>query len=78
MDSEISRLIAAEAKRQKDVLEMIPSENYASKAVRDAVGSVFINKYAEGQSHKRYYQGNSIVDELDDLKRASTCLGFRI
>lgn len=46
---------------------MIPSENYASQAVRTAVGSVFSNKYSEGYPRRRYYQGNKIVDELEDF-----------
>lgn len=66
-DSEIARLISLEEKRQRDVLEMIPSENYASRAVREAIGSVLTNKYSEGYPHKRYYQGNRFVDEIEDV-----------
>src|SRR3989338_8481845 len=66
-DAEISSLIALEEKRQSEVLEMIPSENYTSKAVREATGSVLTNKYSEGYTHKRYYQGNTYIDEIEDI-----------
>lgn len=66
-DPDIARLLDQETKRQRDVLEMIPSENYASAAVREAVGSVLTNKYSEGYSHKRYYQGNRCIDEIEDI-----------
>ena len=66
-DPEVKELIVKETRRQSEVLEMIPSENYASAAVREAVSSVFINKYAEGTVGKRFYQGNWVVDELEAL-----------
>jgi glycine hydroxymethyltransferase len=60
-------LVLLEEKRQKETLTLIPSENYASKAVREAVGSRLSNKYSEGYPGRRYYQGNKIVDEIENL-----------
>src|SRR5690348_1784575 len=64
-DPQISHLIDLEEKRQKDVLEMIPSENYASQSVLEALGSVLNNKYSEGYPKRRYYQGNAVADEVE-------------
>jgi glycine hydroxymethyltransferase len=78
-DPEIARLIKKEANRQQNVLEMIPSENLASGAIREALGSVFTNKYSEGYPGKRYYQGNEVVDEIEHLaqERAKELFGVR-
>lgn len=64
-DNEIYTLIKGEEKRQRDVLEMIPSENYTSSAVLEALGSVLNNKYSEGYPKKRYYQGNEFADKVE-------------
>ena len=66
-DLQIYNLIKAEEKRQKDVLEMIPSENYTSQAVIEALGTVLTNKYSEGFPKKRYYQGNEVIDQVEML-----------
>ena len=67
IDPEIAKLITSEEKRQKEVLEMIPSENYTSRAVMETLGTVLTNKYSEGYPKKRYYQGNKIIDEVEQL-----------
>lgn len=72
MDPRIWGLIEKEKARQKDGLELIPSENFASKAVLEALGSVLNNKYSEGYPGKRYYAGNFYIDQIENLaiKRA--------
>lgn len=67
VDPEIARLIKLEEKRQKETLMMIPSENIASKAVEEALGSMLGNKYGEGYPKRRYYQGNQYIDQLESL-----------
>ncbi|HSX18507.1 MAG TPA: serine hydroxymethyltransferase, partial [Candidatus Saccharimonadales bacterium] len=76
-DPEIYKLIQLEEERQFEVLEMIPSENYTSKAVMEASGSVLINKYSEGYPKKRYYQGNKYADgvEIAAQERAKKLFG---
>lgn len=71
-DKQIKKLIAREEKRQRSVINLIASENYISSDVSEALGSVFGNKYSEGYPAKRYYGGNSVIDELEILcqKRA--------
>jgi glycine hydroxymethyltransferase len=66
-DPEVFAAIAGEERRQKENLELIASENYASKAVREAMGSVLTNKYAEGYPGKRYYGGCEWVDIAETL-----------
>jgi glycine hydroxymethyltransferase len=66
-DPEIHRLLVAEADRQEHQLEMIASENFVSRAVLEAMGSVLTNKYAEGYPGKRYYGGCEVVDEVEKL-----------
>lgn len=67
LDKEIFNLLKQEEKRQKEGIELIPSENYASAQVRKLLGSVFVNKYSEGYAGKRYYGGNEVIDEMELL-----------
>jgi glycine hydroxymethyltransferase len=66
-DQAVAKLIASEEKRQREGLELIPSENYVSREVLDALGSVFTNKYSEGYPGKRYYGGQDFTDPLETL-----------
>jgi len=66
-DKKISELIADEETRQRDGLELIPSENYVSRDVLNALGSVFTNKYSEGYPGKRYYGGQQYTDQVEQL-----------
>ncbi len=68
-DPQIAKLIKLEIERQKTSLEMIPSENHSSPAVREALGSLLTDKYAEGYPGKRYYAGLKYYDILEDLCR---------
>jgi glycine hydroxymethyltransferase len=77
-DLQIKKLIALETARQKKVINLIPSENYASADVFEALGSIFDNKYAEGYPGKRYYGGNTFTDKLELLcqERAKKAFGL--
>jgi glycine hydroxymethyltransferase len=66
-DKVVAALIAAEEKRQREGLELIPSENYVSRDVLDAMGSIFTNKYSEGYPGRRYYGGQENTDPLEQL-----------
>jgi len=77
-DKSVAKLIKQEEKRQSETLNLIPSENFVSKDVLGALGSVLTNKYAEGYSRNRYYGGNEFVDKLENLtkKRALKLFGL--
>jgi glycine hydroxymethyltransferase len=66
-DSEVSRLINEEAQRQEEKIRLIASENYVSKAVMEATGSILTNKYSEGYPGKRYYEGQQKIDPIEQL-----------
>ncbi len=76
-DSDIYQLLAEEKERQNDNLELIASENFASRAVMEAMGSTLTNKYAEGLPGKRYYGGCEVVDKVEELaqERAKKLFG---
>ncbi len=66
-DPDIAELIASEARRQDEVIRLIPSENYVSAAVLEATGTVLTNKYSEGYPGKRYYEGQQFIDPIEQL-----------
>jgi len=67
MEDSVNKLIKSEEKRQAQGLELIPSENYVSKDVLEALGSVFTNKYSEGYPGRRYYGGQDFTDQIETL-----------
>ncbi len=73
MDQAINELIQKETDRQNIGIELVASENYASKDVRGACGSILTNKYAEGYPGKRYYGGCEVVDEIENLAISRAC-----
>jgi glycine hydroxymethyltransferase len=66
-DEEIYNTLVGEEEREKDGIELIPSENYVSRAVREANGSVFTNKYSEGYPGRRYYGGQEFTDQMERI-----------
>ena len=76
-DPKLMRIINSETKRQSEEMEMIASENYVSKSVLEAMGTVLTNKYSEGYPGKRYYGGNQVIDEVETLaiERAKKLFG---
>jgi glycine hydroxymethyltransferase len=68
-DPEVARLVGEELARQQTTLQLIASENFTSPAVLAATGSVLTNKYAEGYPGRRYYGGNRVIDEVEELAR---------
>ncbi|MCU4186484.1 serine hydroxymethyltransferase [Acidiferrimicrobium sp. IK] len=72
-DPEVADILEREKDRQNTGLQLIASENFTSRAVMAATGSVLTNKYSEGYPGKRYYGGNRIIDEAEDLARRRVC-----
>jgi glycine hydroxymethyltransferase len=66
-DTDIAALIAGEERRERDGLELIPSENYVSRDILTALGSIFTNKYSEGYPGRRYYGGQEFTDQVEQL-----------
>ncbi len=75
-DLDVFDRIEREIERQNTTLQLIASENFTSPAVLEATGSVLTNKYSEGYPGKRYYGGNAVVDEIEDLARQRVCKLF--
>ena len=77
-DPQIYELIQRERRRQAEVLELIASENYVSDEVLESLGSILTNKYAEGYPRKRYYGGNEIIDQVEELAIARVKAAFEL
>ena len=76
-DPELFDIIEQEKRRQQRSLVLIPSENFTSKSVLDALGSVMSNKYSEGYPHARYYGGNEFIDMAEDMCRERALTAFK-
>jgi glycine hydroxymethyltransferase len=76
-DPAIARLVDAEGRRQAEKIRLIPSENYVSRAVLEATGTVLTNKYSEGYPGRRYYEGQQVIDQVEQLaiERAKALFG---
>ena len=76
-DPEIAGLVVAESQRQRDSVRLIASENYVSRAVLEATGTMLTNKYSEGYAGKRYYEGQQVIDQVETLavERAKALFG---
>ncbi|MDA8261286.1 MAG: serine hydroxymethyltransferase, partial [Actinomycetota bacterium] len=68
-DPDLAAILQEEIHRQTSTLQLIASENFTSRAVLEATGSILTNKYAEGYPSKRYYGGNQFIDQVEDLAR---------
>lgn len=77
-DKAIEKLIAQETKRQKETIDLIPSENYASADILKTLGSPLTNKYSEGYPGKRYYPGNEHYDEIERLAQERALKVFKL
>ena len=75
-DAEIADLVEAELERQQSTIELIASENFTSKAVMAACGTVLTNKYAEGKPKKRFYNGCENIDKIEELAQQRACKLF--
>lgn len=77
-DKKVAGLIMKETMRERSVVNLIASENYVSKDVLEALGSVLTNKYAEGYPGRRYYGGNSVIDEVETIAQARALKLFKL
>src|SRR5256886_11176216 len=75
-DPELAEIVRREIERQNTTIQLIASENFTSLAVLAAQGSVLTNKYSEGYPGKRYYGGNYVVDDAEELARRRVCALF--
>ncbi len=78
MNKALQKLVREETKRQAETLDLIPSENIASREVREILASALVNKYSEGYPGKRYYAGNKVIDEIEILAQDLTRKVFHL